>query len=412
MSLPGLAGASAKYLGGTNNERFESQDIPLLTLSAAAKFSMTAADTDSTALEAFVTAAAQGDSDTIRSLLEKSDDPSTSFASTLCAAAYNGHLEIIELLIARGADVNANDDGETALLAAVRGAQTNIIQSLIQAGADVRVRLPGGVSALHQAVTTDQATKTRAALEIIDQLLRYGLKIEIQDDDGRTPLHEAAFYGRVELINGLIARGALLNAKDKWQDTPLDRACLNGYIEAVELLVSHGAGVNTHSGGCEGLGRAARNGRLDLVTFLLDSGANPLPANNEGPELLYAARSGVSELVLSLMERGFSSQGPRSLLRAVVRDPVQVAAQLLDHGVPIELKNNKQQNLLHLAVLGKKWERQTLNGVLNSRNEVIKLLIEKGADASATDASGRTALDISKELGYSDAADILAARSK
>ena len=118
---------------------------------------MTTADTDSTTLEAFVTTAAQGDSDTIKSLLEKSDDPSTSFACTLCAAAYNGHLEIIELLIARGADVNANDDGETALLAAVRGAQSNIIQSLIEAGADVRVRLPGGASALHQAVTTDQS---------------------------------------------------------------------------------------------------------------------------------------------------------------------------------------------------------------------------------------------------------------
>ncbi|KAL8801153.1 MAG: hypothetical protein Q9182_004658 [Xanthomendoza sp. 2 TL-2023] len=354
---------------------------------------MTTADTDSTTLEAFVVAAAQGDSDTIKSLLENRDDPSPSFASTLCAAAYNGHLEIIKLLIARGADINTNDDGETALQSAVRGAQIHIIQSLIEAGADVRVRLPEGASALHQAVTTDQATKTEAALEIIDQLLRYGLEMEIQDDEGRTPLHEAAFYGRVDLMNGLIARGAMVNAKDKWQDTPLDRACLNGYIEAVELLVSRGANVNAHSGGCEGLGRAARSGRMDLVSFLLDSGANPLPANNEGPELLHAARSGVPELVVLLMDRGFSSQGPRSLLRAVLMDSVQVVAQLLDYGVPIEVKNTKQQNLLHLAVLGKKWERQTLNGVLNSRNEVIKLLIEKGADVSATDAKSQKTID-------------------
>lgn len=253
----------------------------------------------------------------------------------LRAAAYHGHLEIIKLLISRGADVNTSNNGETALLAAVRGAQTKVKQLLIEAGADIR------------AVTTDWATDTEATLEIIDHLLRNGLEIEIRADDGRTPLHEAAFYGRVELMNGLIARGAKANTKDKWQDTPLDRACLNSYIEAVKCLVSHRAQINTHSSGCEGLGRAARNGHLDLVTFLLNSGAKPPSASNAEPELL-------PKVVQLLLNHGSSVRGPRSLLRAVVMDSVQVVAQLLDRGKISKQEIKSSKTPLRLAILSKK----------------------------------------------------------
>ncbi|KAL8651576.1 MAG: hypothetical protein Q9210_003175 [Variospora velana] len=343
---------------------------------------MTTADNDPETIETFKAAAGRGDLDTVKALLEISEDPSVASAYMLCAAAYCGHLDIVNLLISRDVDVDASEDDETALLSAVRGAQ------LIDAGADVRARSLVGASALHEAFTTCHGFETGAILKVIDQLLEGGLHIEIEDDDGRTPLHGAAFNVRVELVDGLLARGAKLDVKDKWQDTPLDHACLNGHIEVVKFLIGRGAEVNTSSGGCEGLGRAARIGHLDLIAFLLDDGAKPLPAGNQGPELLSAARSGVPEAVQLLMDRGYTSQGPSSLLRAVVRDSVEAVVQLLDHGVDLRVKNKKQQNPLHLAVLAKKME-------------------QKGADGNAVDASGKTALDNAVELGYSDAADIL-----
>ncbi|KAL8978406.1 MAG: hypothetical protein Q9177_006413, partial [Variospora cf. flavescens] len=185
---------------------------------------------------------------------------------------------MVKLLISRGVDVDASEDDETALLSAVRGAQTKVVRLLIDAGADVRARSLEGASALHQTVTTCHVSQTGAIFEVTDQLLEDGLHIEIEDDDGRTPLHGAAFHGRVELLDGLLARGAKLDANDRWQDTPLDHACLNGHLELVKFLICRGAEVNTNSGGCEGLGRAARIGHLDLITFLLDNGAKPLPA--------------------------------------------------------------------------------------------------------------------------------------
>ena len=196
---------------------------------------MILADSDLDDLEAYVSVAAHGNVNTVRNLLDNKDDTSVAFGGMLCTAAYHGNLEIIKLLISRGVDVNCDEDGETALLTAVRGAQTEATRMLIENGADVHARLPGGESALHQAVTTDQATKMESTLENLDQLLRKGLEIETRDNDGRTVLHEASFYGRVNLLNGLIVRGANINAKDKWQDTPLDRACLNGHIDTVRF---------------------------------------------------------------------------------------------------------------------------------------------------------------------------------
>lgn len=357
-------------------------------------------------LEACSSAGAQGDLTAIRNLLDN-EDTSAALAGILCIAAYHGHREIIKVLLSRGADVNSNQDGETALLAAVRGGQAETIQLLIENGADVHARLPGGVSALHQAVMTDRAMKTETTLEIIDQLLREGLEIENRDDDGRTIFHEASFYGRSNLINGLIVRGVNVNAKDNWDDTPLDRACLNGHIDTVRALKAHEIEINTHLGGCEGLSRAARIGHLNLFTYLLDIGAKAQPIGSQAPELLCAARSGVSEMVHLLIDRGFSSQGPRSLLRAAVTDSVQVVAQLVDHGVNVNARNNKQQTPLHLAVLSKQMERQTSGDTLSSRNEVINFLIEKGADINAMDVNGKNAFNIATELGYFDAASIL-----
>lgn len=137
--------------------------------------------------------------------------------------------------------MNSCEEGETALLAAALGVQAGATQLLIDNGADVHARTPEGVSALHQAVTTDQATNTDATLEIINQLFGQGLEIKSPNEEGHTALHEASFYGRVDLMDGLIAKGANPNVKDKHQDTPLDRACLNGYIDAVTSLVSYGA---------------------------------------------------------------------------------------------------------------------------------------------------------------------------
>ena len=88
-------------------------------------------------------------------------------------AAWGGHKEIVELLIAKGADVNAKYEGWTPLHTAVEGGHKEIAELLIDNGADVNA----------------------------------------MDKDGRTPLHFASAKGHKEVAELLIANGADVNAK-------------------------------------------------------------------------------------------------------------------------------------------------------------------------------------------------------
>jgi ankyrin repeat protein len=91
---------------------------------------MTTYNLDRDYLEACSSVVAQEDLTAIRNLLDN-EDTSAAFDDMLCAAAYHGHLEIIKFLISRGADVNPNEDAESALLVAVRGAKAETTQLLM-----------------------------------------------------------------------------------------------------------------------------------------------------------------------------------------------------------------------------------------------------------------------------------------
>ena len=91
-------------------------------------------------------------------------------------AAHEGNLENVRRLIANGTNVNARafDDGQTALIAAVRGGQSPMIEFLLSVGADINLK-----------------------------------------DAGGTPLYWAAFGGQAEIFDYLLTRGARLDADEK-----------------------------------------------------------------------------------------------------------------------------------------------------------------------------------------------------
>lgn len=68
--------------------------------------------------------------------------------SLVMLAAYHGHLETVELLLARGADPNeANDKGQTPLAGAVFKGQNAIVRALLAAGGDPAAGFPSAVEA-------------------------------------------------------------------------------------------------------------------------------------------------------------------------------------------------------------------------------------------------------------------------
>jgi len=133
--------------------------------------------------------------------------------------------------------VNAKtDDNNTALHMAASWGYEEIVELLVAKGADVNARGSGWYrrTPLHYAVFSE---------EVIALLIAGGADVNARDRKGRTPLHLAAQAGEAEAVRLLIAAGADINAEDDSEYTPLDRAETWGgeRAKAAEVLRKAGA---------------------------------------------------------------------------------------------------------------------------------------------------------------------------
>ncbi len=103
--------------------------------------------------------------------------------SPLMVAGLVGDIDIVEFLIANGADLNAQDEdyGLTPLMYAVFGQSVPVIERLLKAGANINKINRRGRSALHYAVA-------KMNEPIVKQLLEAGIDMEVADIEHRTPL--------------------------------------------------------------------------------------------------------------------------------------------------------------------------------------------------------------------------------
>lgn len=162
--------------------------------------------------------------------------------SPLHAAAKYGHVNTVKKLLAAKAKPNggSENDGFTPLHIAVMEREEEVLAVLIKAGANLEARDHRGRTPLHWgpfAYTRqpkhiyrklgqphDTVFVDPGPAEGIVLLLNAGAKIEAVDDEGNTPLHEAARLTSVRGAEALLARGAKVNAKNKAGETPLSIA--------------------------------------------------------------------------------------------------------------------------------------------------------------------------------------------
>jgi len=140
-------------------------------------------------------AAALGDAALVTGLLDTHPDFLRAHAADgftlLHLAAFFGRAEIVDLLLARGATVDAVSDNPMRvrpLHSAAAAGQTVVVESLLRAGADPDARQEGGWTALHQAALSGNEAMVRLLLE-------FDADREILSDDGRTAAAMAAAKG-------------------------------------------------------------------------------------------------------------------------------------------------------------------------------------------------------------------------
>jgi ankyrin repeat protein len=147
------------------------------------------------------------------------------------------HLEYIELLLDAGADVNAqvtestetrtvftnqwlDEEGATAFLRASQSGDVELMKLLLTRGADPKIYTKLGVTPLAAAagigwvegITSEHSPAQ--TVEAVKLLLQLGIDPNFQADTGRTALHGAAHKGATEVVRVLVAAGARMDIRD------------------------------------------------------------------------------------------------------------------------------------------------------------------------------------------------------
>ncbi|RYP70200.1 hypothetical protein DL771_005587 [Monosporascus sp. 5C6A] len=147
-------------------------------------------------------------------------------------AAEKGHKEIVQLLLDKGAEIDAKDsNSRTPLSWAAEKGHKEIVQLLLDKGAEIDSK-----DKIYSQTPLSWAARNRHK-EIVQLLLDRGAEIDSKDNNSRTPLSWAAGNGHKEIVQLLLDSGAEANSKDEDGRTPLSWAATNGYESVIKQLL-------------------------------------------------------------------------------------------------------------------------------------------------------------------------------
>jgi len=241
----------------------------------------------------------------------------------LHVAAKHGKVAIAQWLLDNGADVNAKSRyGDTPLHVAAQYGQVAIVQWLLINGANVDAEDGLGTTQHGQdgdeiaqwllAVANAPARLGKTPLhvaaqygrvEIAQWLLQSGANMHAPARLGKTPLHVAVQYGQLKMAQRLLQSGANVHAVDRLGTTPLHVAVYIGQCETARVLLENGADVNVPNyNGNTPLHVAAHIGQFEISRWLVKHHANIYSQNNQQRTPEQVAREG-SKTAIFLIEQ-------------------------------------------------------------------------------------------------------------
>ena len=263
---------------------------------------------------------------------------------TLIEACNKGHVDYIKLLLEFNPDLEATDEcGETALVKTIKHHDTDLLDILIEAGAHVDPNLP--------------------------------------DEDSKSPLMSAAYYGKAEHMKILLDKGASVNRINKKKYTALWFAADNRNLKCLRMLLEAGAPPNVASSKGTPLMAAISPGSLDCFKVLLEHGSETNYKNDEGEcAVTLAATRCLDDYMKLLIDRGTNlnvedSNGRSPVMLATAYERRNILKMLLDNGASVNHADATGMTALFLAAD---------NGSLLC----LKMLLEAGAPPNMANSKG------------------------
>lgn len=316
-------------------------------------------------------------------------------------AAYYAEVDIAILLLWRGQDVDIRDaQGRAPLHMAAEKGHRRMAEILLKNGAQVDIKDRSGLTPL--ALAAQQGDKEMVKFLVsVERTFR----TDPRDDNGQTPLHQAAAHGAE---NGLIEflLGAYgLNVRDRSGMTPLHLAAQNGHQSTVQCLVELAKSgstkvdwadlVATKTGsGMTAIGLAAINSHKEIVRLLISEDANINATDRDQQSVLWhLAGRGHNEIAELLIEQTqvdlnlSDRRGFAPIHCAVANSHFKFLNLLMKHGATFDVKSEAGLTPLHLAAIF------GLPGM-------VGILIARLANLLAADGWGFTALHQAAFLGH------------
>ena len=174
----------------------------------------------------FINAAFKGDLSTAQTMVADATEQDLKIA--LVNAAQEGHADVVALLVAKGADIDARlSDGYNPLTLACRGDHWDVAKVLIENGADVNVATGNGYTALIFAAGAGN-------LEIVERLIKNGADVHARTSVGSTALMLASRFSSV--VEALIAAGTLSDRVPSSVTSPETNGTQESTIVTAELF--------------------------------------------------------------------------------------------------------------------------------------------------------------------------------
>jgi len=290
------------------------------------------------------------------------------YGNALQAASYNKHESVIQLLLANGADINAQGGGYgNTLQAACAGGHESIVQLLLINGANINAQ--GGIfgNALQAACAGGHES-------IVQLLLINRANINAQGGIFGNALQAACVKGHESIVQLLLINRADINAQGGDYGNALQAACAGGHKSIVQLLLTNGADINAQGGDYGNtLQAACAGGHESIVQLLLTNGADiNAQGGNYGNTLQAACAGGHESIVQLLLINGanINAQGGiyRNTLQAACAGGHESIVQLLlINGANINAQGGIFGNALQAACAG-------------GHESIVQLLLINGAD--------------------------------